>query len=408
MQLLHNIKTLIQCRLEGTQNEIFPIEDAALVWDQGRIEWVGAAADLPLMYKSARAFDAQGALVIPGLIDCHTHLAFGGNRADEFEMRCLGKTYLETAKSGGGILSTVRATRESSEEQLYQKASYYLQRIKALGVTTLECKSGYGLNLEDELKILRVYNKLNREQELTLIPTLLAAHTFPAEFRDNRQGYIKLLIESIIPEVAQKKLANFCDIFVEDSAFTCEEARKILKAARDSGFKLKLHADQLSQGSGAELAVELEAVSADHLEHISDAGIRAMASSKVVAVSLPIASLYTREAPLDARRLIEKGISVAVASDFNPGSAPSYHLPFAMMLACTLNRMTPAEALKGATILAAKALGLDHQVGSIEPGKNADFALIQAPSINHWLYLFEANSCIATVKDGEMIYDSLS
>lgn len=232
------------------------------------------------------------------------------------------------------------------------------------------------------------------------MPTFLGAHVVPPEYRDRRAAYVELLVNQVIPAVAAEGLARCCDVFVEESAFTVEEARRILQAARRAGLAPKVHADQLSAGGGAELAAQAGALSADHLERISEAGIRALREAGVVAVSLPLASLYLGQPPMPARRLIAAGVRVAVASDFNPGTAPSYHLPLALTLACVAQRMTPAEALKGATIVAARAVGLEGQVGSLEPGKAADFAIVDAPDVAHWLYHFRPNACVETVVGG--------
>jgi len=297
-------------------------------------------------------------------------------------------------------MSTVRQTRAATEADLVLRAASFLQQMLALGVTTVECKSGYGLDLDSELKLLRVYRRLASEQPVRLVPTFLGAHIIPPEFRGNRVGYIDLLVDRMIPALVQEKLAVSCDAFVEDSAFSVAEARRILRAGQDSGLSARLHADQLTSGGGAELAAELGALSADHLEYISEDGIRAMAAKGVVAVSLPLASLYLGQSPMPARRLIESGVPVAVATDFNPGSAPSFHLPLALTLACTLQHMTPAEALKGATIYASRAVGLEDEVGSLEKGKAADFALIDASDVNHWIYHFRPNACVMTVISG--------
>jgi imidazolonepropionase len=400
LRLLHNISQLATCRADGGQGEIHTISDAALVWEGETIRWVGSRADLPAEFRAAERTDAGGALVIPGLVDCHTHLAFGGWRAEEFEQRILGRSYLEIAQAGGGIARTVRLTREASEDALLQRGAEFLRDMLALGVTTVECKSGYGLDRPNELKLLRVYRTLARTQPVRLVATFLGAHIVPPEHREHREGYIRLLIDELIPEVAREGLAAFCDVFVEASAFTVGEARRILLAGRAAGLAPKLHADQLTSGGGAELAAEVGAVSADHLDCASETGIAAMARAGVVAVSLPLATLYLGQRPMPARRFIEAGVPVAVATDFNPGSAPSYHLPLALTLACTLQRMTPAEALKGATCYAARALGLGERAGTLEAGRPADFAVIDAPSVNHWLYRFRANACRTTVIGG--------
>jgi imidazolonepropionase len=396
MKLLDNIAQLATCRAEGGQGEIHAIADATLVWEGDTIRWVGPRRDLPAAYRGAERLDAAGGLVIPGLVDCHTHLAFAGWRADEFEQRILGRSYLEIAADGGGIARTMRLTREASEQELTARAAGFLREMLALGVTTVECKSGYGLDREHELRLLRVYRALNGAQPVRLVPTFLGAHTVPPEFRDDRAGYLRLLREELVPLIARERLAAFCDVFVERSAFTVEEARDLLRAARAAGLGAKLHADQITSGGGAELAAEVGATSADHLECASKEGIAAMARAGVVAVSLPLASLYLGQPAAPARRWIEAGVAVAVATDFNPGSAPSYHLPLALTLACTLQRMTPAEALKGATSYAARAVGLEDRIGSLEPEKAADFAILDALDVNHWLYHLRPNACRAT------------
>jgi imidazolonepropionase len=383
------------------QDEIGLIADAAVAWEGETIRWVGRAEDLPVEYGADERLDAGGRVVIPGLVDCHTHLAFGGWRADEFELRSRGASYLEIAKAGGGIASTVRQTRDITEDDLLERANGFAREMLRLGITTIEAKSGYGLSVEAELKTLRVYKRLRERFPGTIVSTFLGAHIVPPEFKTEHEAYIRLLIEEMLPAVADGGLADFCDVFVEETAFSTDEARRILEAGKAHGLRPKLHADQLSDGGGAQLAAEVGAASADHLEFASDAGIEAMASAGVVAVSLPIASLYLRQPPIDARRFIERGVPVAVATDFNPGSAPSYHLPFAMTLACTMQRMTPAEALKGATLFAARAIGREDLVGSIEPGKRADLVLLDTDSVNDWLYHLRANAVAEVVVGGK-------
>ena len=406
MKLLENISQLATCRAEGGQGEVHAIPDAALVWEGDTIRWVGPRRELPREYADAERQDAGGGVVIPGLVDCHTHLAFAGWRAEEFEQRILGRSYLEIAETGGGIARTVRLTRAASADELAERAAGFLEQMVSLGVTTVECKSGYGLDREHELRLLRVYRSLAGRQPVRLVPTLLGAHVVPPEFAADRGRYVSLVADELIPAVAREGLARFCDVFVERSAFSVDEARRILRAGQAAGLWAKLHADQLTAGGGAELAAEVGAVSADHLECASDAGVAAMARAGVVAVSLPIASLYLGQRPFAARRWIEAGVPVAVATDFNPGSAPSFHLPFALTLACTLQRMTPTEALKGATIIAATAVGLERQIGSVEPGKAADFAILDAPDVSHWLYHLQANACRVTVIGGRTAWAS--
>jgi imidazolonepropionase len=400
VRVLRNIGALATCRAEGGQGDIHVIEHAAVVWQDDTILWVGREAELPLVHETAESEDCGGRLVIPGLVDCHTHLAFGGWRAEEFERRIRGESYLDIAQSGGGIAATVRATRAASEDELLGRAKAALAEMRQLGVTTVECKSGYGLDEATERKLLRVYRRLRLEQPSRLVATFLGAHVVPPEFRDRREAYVRWLVDEMIPAVARERLAECCDVFVERSAFTLEEAREILAAGRRHGLAGKLHADQLSDGGGAALAAEVRALSADHLEHASPAGIAAMARAGTVAVSLPFATLYLREPPMPARAFVDAGVPVAVATDFNPGSAPSYHLPMAMTLACTMQRMTPAEVLKGATLYAARAIGMEREVGSLEPGKRADFAVIDAPDVTQWLYHLRPNACVHTVVDG--------
>lgn len=391
--ILTNIGRLYQCRNEGGQGAVHPIDRAALAWEGGRIRWVGPAASLPAEYHDAAMEDAGGRIVVPGLVDCHTHLAFGGWRAEEFEQKIRGVGYLEIAKAGGGIVSTVAQTRAATTEALVARCREHLAAMLALGVTSVEAKSGYGLDTAQELRLLEVYREVAGLTRQYVVPTLLAAHTVPPEFRGRAEAYVDLVCDEIIPAAARAGVARFCDVFVEDTAFSIAQGRRVLETGKRHGLVPKIHADQMTWTGGAELAAEVGAASADHLERISAAGIAALAQAGVVAVTLPIASLYLNQPPVRARALIEAGVAVAVATDFNPGSAPSYHLPLAMMLACTLQRMTPAEALKAATLYAARAIGLESEAGSLEPGKRADFAILDADSVEHWLYHFRSNAC---------------
>ena len=395
------------CAADGGQGDIHPISNAALVWQDGRIVWVGPDARLPPEYadEPPANIGVGTPLVIPGLIDCHTHLAFGGWRVDEFVQRLQGRTYQEIAAAGGGIASTVAQTRATSSEALFDKCTSLLREMMALGVTTVECKSGYGLTLEQELRLLRVYRDLAAAGPQRIVPTLLGAHTIPLEMRERRDAYVDMVVNEMIPAAAREGLAACCDVFVERGAFTADEARRILRAAKRAGLSAKLHADQLTDGGGAALAAEVTAISADHLEHAADAGIAAMAEAGVVAVSLPLATMYLGQTPMPARTFIAAGVPVAVATDFNPGSAPSAHLPLALTLACTMQRMTPAESLKGATIYAAHAVGRDAELGSLEAGKRADFVVIDAPSVDHWLYNFRPNATGATYINGVTVWE---
>ncbi len=406
MTVLRNISQLATCPADSAQQDAGLIDQAALVFEHKQITWVGAEQSLPDHYASEESVDCQQRLVIPGLIDCHTHLCFGGWRSDEFEMRLQGRSYQEIAAAGGGIRSTVAATRAASSTQLMDRAQQSLAGMLELGVTTVECKSGYGLELATELKQLDVYRQLNEIQAIDLVPTFLGAHMIPDEYRQRRGDYINLLCDVMIPEISQKDLARFCDVFIEEGAFSMTEARQILTTAKDAGLGLKVHADQLSNGGGAQLAAELAAVSAEHLEYADQQGIQALASAGTVAVSLPLASLYLRERYMSARQMLDAGVKVAVATDFNPGSAPSYHLPLAMMLACIHQQMPPQEVLMGVTTIAARAIAAEQQIGSLLPGFQADIAVIDATSLNHWLYHFRANACCGVIKSGQWMINT--
>jgi imidazolonepropionase len=402
MPVLLNIGQLATCTADGGQREIHTVDAAALAWDGKTITWAGPARELPAHLTEQETIDAEGRLVIPGLVDCHTHLAFAGWRADEFERRLRGESYLDIARTGGGIERTVRETRAASAETLRDHATATLDAMARRGVTTVECKSGYGLDEETEIRLLEIYRTIATVHPLRLVPTFLA-HAVPPEHRANRSGYVSWLCRDLIPRIAQERLAGLCDVFVEDGAFSIEEGEAILEAGQRSGLRAKVHADQLTDSGGASLAARLGAVSADHLEHISPQGIAQLRQSRTVAVSLPIASAVLGQPPMPARSLIDAGVPVAVATDYNPGSAPSHDLPLALWLACTLQRMTPAEALKGATIVAARACGVEAEVGSLEAGKAADFALVDATDVLDWLYRFRPDGRIDAWAGGKRL-----
>lgn len=404
MPVLRNISYLATCRRDGGQGEIHPVKDAALVWEDSQILWVGREADLPPEHRSGDNIDAGGHLVVPGLVDCHTHLAFAGWRVRDFVQRSAGRSYLEIAQSGGGILRTVDLTRKAHADTLLKHCQRVLDSMVQLGVTSVECKSGYGLDLETEVRILSVYRELQNSHSVRVVSTYLGAHSVPMEFRVHRAGYLDLVCQEVIPRVAEDGLAFFCDAFVEESAFSVQEARRVFWAGAERGLRPKVHADQFSAGGGAELAAEVRAISADHLEHVSDEGIERMAESGTIAVALPLSSLYLKQSPIQARRLIEGGVPVAVATDFNPGSSPSFHLPLGMTLLCVGSQMMPSEALKAATIYAAGAIGMEESVGSIEVGKEADFAIIDAPDPDYWLYHFRPNACLETFVGGRRVW----
>ena len=407
MPVLRNIGSLACCPDAGSPDEAGATAGASLAWEGDTISWVGPELELPDQYAADRQFDAAGRLVVPGLIDCHTHLAFGGWRAREFRQRLEGRTYLGIARAGGGILSTVGKTRAASGQDLVEFGASVLSAMSELGVTCVECKSGYGLEMETEVRQFKAYRDLSRRQPVRVVATFLGAHTFPAECKERREAYLAELMDRMIPRVAEEGLARFCDVFVEESAFSIEEGRALLRRAQEFGLGSKIHADQLTNCGGARLAGELQAVSADHLEYIDEQGIEALATGKVVAVALPLASFYLRSRYLDARQLLEHGVRVAVATDFNPGSAPLFHLPLAMLFGCLTLGMTPAEVLRAVTINAAHALNMEDQIGSLEKGKRADFAVIDSPDVDHWMYHFRPNACRATVIGGEPVWGEL-
>lgn len=401
MPVLRDVGRLVTCRDDGGQAEIHPVEEAAVAWRDGRLGWVGPEADLPPAWEDEPAWSADGHLVVPGLVDAHTHLAFAGWRADEFVRRAAGESYADIAASGGGIAATVARTREAGRAELVDRSRGFLGSMVRAGVTTVEAKSGYGLAREHELELLRVYRELSSQTPVRLVSTFLGAHTVPPERADDREALVEEIAGEWIPAVASEGLARFCDVFLEEGAFGPGEARRVLKAGAAHGLRPKLHADQLSDGGGAALAADLDAASADHLEHVSEAGIEALAASDTVAGLLPLASLYLDQPPAPARRLVEAGVPVAVSTDFNPGTAPSHHLPTAMTLSCLREGLTPAEALKGATLYAARSVGAEGDVGSLEPGKAADLALIDAPDVETWLHRLGVDACVATVIGGE-------
>lgn len=401
--VLTDIAELCVCPPDAAPDDAGRIADAALAWDtDGRVVFAGRRLDLPAL-DGADVRSAGGRLVVPGLVDAHTHLAFGGDRAGEFVERLAGTSYLDIARRGGGILSTVRATRTATEDDLHDSAQRRLDAMVARGVTTVEAKSGYGLTVADELKTLRVYRRLASDGPARIVPTVLGAHTVPPEYADDRTGYVDLLIDELLPAVAGDRLAAFCDAFVEETAFTPDEADRLFTAARALGLGVKLHADQLSDTGGGALAARHGAASADHLEYVSDDGIRAMAAAGTVAVSLPLATLVLGVEPLPARRLLAAGVPVAVATDFNPGSAPVPDLPTAMWAACVRQRMTPAEVLRGATVVGARALGLSGVAGSLVPGVRADAAVVDAPGLDAWMYHGPATPVVETFIGGRTV-----
>jgi imidazolonepropionase len=384
--------------------ELAVIENGSVFVRDGRIDWVGPTKDLPSIPPNAEIIDAAGKTVLPGFIDSHTHLVFAGSREDEFEQRLQGKTYQEIAVRGGGINATVQRVREASKVELKELTRRRLNRLLRFGVTTVEIKSGYGLSLAEELKCLEVIAELNAEGPWELMPTFLGAHAVPPEFRNDRAGYICLLTQEMLPEIARLRLAEFCDVFCERDVFTLDESEHILTRAADLGFGVKLHADELTSLGGAELAVRLRAVSADHLLCITEAGIEALARSNTVATLLPGTAFFLGLAYAPARRLIERGVAVALASDCNPGTCPTENLPLMGAMACTQMKMLPAEVVTALTLNAAAALGRADRLGSIEVGKQADLIICDVPDYRHLFYHYGVNHVWRVIKRGRVVY----
>ncbi|MCS6850177.1 MAG: imidazolonepropionase [Gemmataceae bacterium] len=380
------------------------IENGALVIEGERITWVGRTSELPGLPRDAQVLDATGKVVLPGFIDSHTHLIFAGLRVDEFEQRLLGRTYQEIAAGGGGIQATVRLVRQATRHELKQLARRRLGRFLEFGVTTVEIKSGYGLSVADEIKSLEVIAELNAEGPLELVPTFLGAHAVPAEFRNDREGYLHLLLDEMLPEVARRGLAEFCDVFCETGVFSLQESRRILRRASELGLRPKLHADELTPLGGAELAAELRAVSADHLLCVSEAGISALAEAGVVATLLPGTAFFLGLAYAPARKLIDGGAVVALASDCNPGTCPTENLPLIGAMACAQMKMLPAETITALTLHAAAALGRADRLGSLEPGKQADVIMCDIPDYRLLFYHFGVNHVERVVKRGRVVH----
>jgi imidazolonepropionase len=384
------------------------IRNGALAVKNGKISWMGKSNELSeslVLKRNGKEIDATGKVVMPGLIDSHTHIIFGGSRENEFEQRIEGLSYLEIAERGGGILSTVEATRKASFEELFLWGKKRLNRMLSKGVTTIEAKSGYGLSLKDELKILEVMRTLDEDHPVDIVPTFLGAHTLPKEFKSDRKGYIDLLTKEMIPRVAEEKLAEFCDVFCEEKAFSLEESRKILETGKRYDLKPKIHADQLSSGGGAELAAEVGAYSADHLEYVSPNGIERMAEKGVTAILLPGASFFLsmKKVP-PAREMIEKGVTIALATDLNPGSSMTESLPLIMTMGCTMFRMVPREVIRATTIHAAKSMGRERNIGSLEVGKQADIAIFDIPNYRYLPYHFGVDHVETVIKKGKVAY----
>src|SRR5215216_1478230 len=377
-------------RVGAELRELGIIPNGGLLVRDGLIERAGTTAEISsLIDVNTMVVDACGRVVLPGFVDAHTHPVFGGTRVDEFEERSKGATYQEIAARGGGIQSTVNRTRAASVDELVAAACRYAQWFLRGGTTTIEAKSGYGLSLEDEIKILRAIKRLDEETPLRYVPTFLGAHSIPPEYRARRDEYVSLIVDEMLPQVAQQKLAEYCDVFCEEKVFTTDESWKILSAARCHGLGLRMHADQLSLSGGARLASELGTVTADHLEHTDASGIEALKEARVQPVLLPgsVYALGSTHYPA-ARQMIDAGLAIVLATDFNPGSSPTPSMTMILSLASTHMKMTPAEGLSAATVNAAYSLNRGDELGTLEAGKRADFVAYDCADYRELAYFF--------------------
>jgi len=388
------------------------IEDGALLVRNGVIATVGTRAQVEALpeARAAEKLDLGGRVALPGFVDSHTHLVHAASRAEEYELKIQGASYEEIARKGGGILNSVKKLRAATAEELKKRALAALHQFAAYGTTTMEAKSGYGLEVASELKILKLHKELAAEQPLEIVSTFLGAHVVPEEFRKKTGGakkYIQLLEENLLPQIAERKLAEFCDVFCDRGAFTVEESKRVLQAGRQWGLAPRMHAEQLSRSGATRLAILLRAASCDHLEHVNKSDIRALGKSETVATLLPGCDFHLglqKYAP--ARELIDAGAIVALSTDYNPGTSPTLSMPMILSLACTQLRMTPAEAITAATINAAYALRREKQVGSLEVGKQADIAVFEVADYREIPYYFGVNHCWMTIKRGRVIHAS--
>lgn len=381
------------------------LTQAALAISEGKIAWLGSMAELP-SYDADKinVIDGKNQWLTPGLIDCHTHIIYGGNRANEFELRLQGASYEEIANAGGGIRSTVKATRQASEEVLYQSALKRLTAMHQQGVTTIEIKSGYGLDLSNEVKMLKVATKLAKTLPITIKRTFLGAHALPLEFGNNSDGYIDLVCNEMLPEIARLQLADAVDVFCEGIGFNLAQTERVFKTAKEYNLPIKVHAEQLSDLGATVLAAQYQALSSDHLEYLSEPAIKAMANANMTAVLLPGAFYFLRETklpPID--RLRQYKVPIAIATDANPGSSPIHSIQLILNMACTLFKLTPSEALAGVTCYAAKALGIENQYGQLKVGYDADLALWDIEQPAELCYQFGVNPLTALIKQGKQV-----
>jgi imidazolonepropionase len=408
---IKNIRQLVTVRRDGkpyhaglAMRNLGVLERADVLIEDGLFRWIGPTGTLTgSIDEDADIIDASENVALPGFVDSHTHLLFAGSRENEFAMRAEGKTYQEIAEAGGGILSTVLATRGATKKELKKSASRRLDEMMKLGTTTVEIKSGYGLSEDSEIKMLEAINELAEEHFMTIVPTFLGAHAIPPEYKDSPGTYVETICERMLPYIAKRKLAKFCDVFCEVGFFSVEQSRQILLKAQSLGIPSKLHADQLSQTGASKLGAELNAISVDHLEQIDDAGINALKKSGSIATVLPGVSFFLHYGYPPARKIIDAGVPLAIASNFNPGSCTSFSMPLMMTIACTQMNMTPEEAITASTLNAAAALGMSDVVGSIEVGKQADMILYNVPHYRQIPYFFGSNLVGTIIKKGTIL-----
>ncbi|WP_078393631.1 imidazolonepropionase [Shouchella patagoniensis] len=399
--------------LTGKEMEegLIVIEDGAVWIEDGQISMVGTDATVWEAYQDsggegAVILDASNQIVTPGLVDPHTHLVFAGSREEEFEMRLQGSAYMDIMNAGGGIHSTTRSTAAATEQELEDQSRERLNEFLRHGVTTIEAKSGYGLTLENEMKQLRVAKKLDESHPIDIVSTFMGAHAVPLEYKNNTDDFVQIVIEEMIPIVAKEGLAVFNDVFCEKGVFTPEQSKQILEAGKQYGLIPKIHADEIVSYGGAELAAEVGAISADHLLQVSDEGIEKMAKAGVIGVLLPATAFFLLESAANARKMIKKGVPVALSTDRNPGSSPTESMPFVMNLACLTMGMTPKEVISAATINAAYAIGKAQEVGSLEVGKKADVVLWNAPNYTFLQYHVGVNMVDTVIKNGEIVVEN--
>lgn len=404
-KIVFNLKGIITPISNQSLFQLLVKENSAIAIESDHILAIDQPERLFRQYPSAEKIDGHQYWALPGYVDPHTHPVFYKTREEEFEMRLQGKTYEEIAAAGGGIRKSVRAFRQASFDELLELTRQRIEEFIPCGTTTIEAKSGYGLTLQDEIKSLQILKQVARMVPITIIPTFLGAHEIPDEYRQNREKYIELLIKEMIPAVAAEKLAVFCDIFTEKNVFSIEESERILMAARDHGLQLKLHADELSPLGGAELAARVKAVSADHLLNVSDQGIHAMKEAGVIPVLLPGTAFFlgkNQYAP--ARKMIELGLPVALATDYNPGSSFTQNMNIILSIACTQMKMLPAETICAATLHAARAVKHEKNLGSLEVGKKADIVLHDIPNFRYIPYHYGMNHVRMVIRHGEIVY----